>query len=118
MALRLRENVNNVGPAEGTERPTLDVKVAGTSPALRRLPTSVDVFPAEGGVEGAESFPDGAVFPDVKEMTGAGAHLTLGFLNEEGLGDPYIGGTLPYGYGCDMTSKERTVGGGSNYGSH
>ena len=96
----------------------LDVKVAGASPILWRLPPSVDVFPTEGGVEGAECFPDGAILLDVQEMAGTGAHLTFDFFYEEGLGDPDIGGALPYGYGCDMTGKEGVVGSGRNDSFH
>jgi len=106
LALRLGEYVDDVGPAEGAERSPLNVEVAGAAPGFRGLSPSVDVLAAEGGVEGSEGFPDGAVLLDIEEVAGAGAHLALGFLDEEGLGDADIGGVLLDGDGRDVAGEE------------
>jgi hypothetical protein len=72
---------------------------------------------AECGIEGAESLPDGTIFLNVKEVTGARAHLALGFLNEEGFGDPDVSGVLLGGHGYDVTGED-SVGGSDCKGIH
>lgn len=116
MALRLGENVDDVGPAEGTELAALNVEVAGAAPGFRGLSPSVDVFAAEGGVEGSEGFTDGAVLLDVEEVAGSLAHLALGFLDEEGLGNADVGGVLLDGDGRNVAGEEGI--GGLNGGNH
>ncbi len=71
----------------------------------------------EGGVEGSECLPNGAVFLDIEEVAGAVSHLALGFLDEEGLGDSDVSGVLLGGYGYDVTGEE-SVGGGDCKGIH
>lgn len=104
--MRLRENVNDVGPAEGAEQPLLDVEVAGTAPRLRRLPPAVDVLAAQGGVESAEGFTNGAVLFYIQEVAGPVSHLTLGLLDEEGFGDSDVSGVLLDRHGRDVAGKE------------
>lgn len=64
------------------------------------------MFVAEGSVERAESLPHGAVLLDVEEMTGSFAHLTLGFLDEEGLGYADVGGVFLDGYSRNVAGNE------------
>ena len=107
--MRLGEYVDDVGPAEGAERSPLNVEVAGAAPGFRGLSPSVDVLVAEGGVEGSEGFADGAALFDIEEVAGTLAHLTLGFLDEEGLGNADEGGVLLDGDGRDVSLFESLV---------
>lgn len=70
------------------------------------MAAAVDMFVAEGRVESAESLPNGSVLLDVKEVTGALAHLTLGFLDEEGLGYADVGRVFLDGYSRNVAGNE------------
>ena len=108
--MRLGEDVDNVCPAEGAELPLLNVEVAGTPPCFRRLSTAIDMFAAKDGVECPECLPDGSVLLDIEEVAGAGSHLPLGFLDEEGLGDTDLGGILLDADGRYVAGEERIGG--------
>ena len=118
ITLRLGENVDDVGPTEGTERSLLHVEVTGAPPGLRRLPTTVDVLAAEGGIESAEGLTDGAVLLDIQEVAGSVPHLALGLLNEERFGDSDVSGVFLDGYGRDMAGEQGVVGGSRNDSMH
>lgn len=70
------------------------------------MAAAVDMFVAECGIESAKSIPNGAVLLDVKEVTGSLAHLTLGFLDKQGLGNADVGGVFLDGYSRNVAGNE------------
>ena len=58
------------------------------------------------GVESTKGFADGTVFLEIEEMAGPITHLSLGFLDEEGLGDTDLRGILLNGHGSNVAGED------------